>query len=151
MDLICKHANVFARNPKKPSQTSVVHPIITESAPPVKSRYYRVPVAWEKEINLQIQEMLDNDIIRPSSSPWNSPIILVKKKDGSMRFVCDFRGLNNVTKKDTYPLPHMRDVIDKMAGSRYWTTLDAASAYWSMPLREEDKEKTAFAAPRGEI
>ena len=149
VDLIQKHANVFARNPKKPSQTSVVHPIITGGAPPVKSRYYRVPVAWEGEINEQIQEMLDNGIIRPSSSPWNSPIILVKKKDGTTRFVCDFRGLNDVTKKDTYPLPHMRDVIDKMAGSKYWTTLDAASAYWSMPLREEDKEKTAFAAPRG--
>ena len=54
-----------------------------------------------------------------------------------------------MTKKDTYPLPHIRDVIDKMHGSTYWTTLDAASAYWSMPLREEDKEKTAFSAPRG--
>ena len=148
-NLVSKHANVFARNPKKPNQTSVIHPIITGDAPPVKSRYYRVPVAWEEEIGRQIQEMLDNEIIRPSASPWNSPIILVKKKDGSMRFVCDFRGLNDVTKKDTYPLPHIRDVIDKMHGSRYWTTLDAASAYWSMPLREEDKEKTAFAAPKG--
>ena len=149
VDVVRKHASVFAHNPKKPSQTSVIHPIVTGDAPPVKSRYYRVPVAWEGEINSQIQEMLDNEIIRPSSSPWNSPIILVKKKDNSMRFVCDFRGLNSVTKKDTYPLPHIRDVIDKMHGSKYWTTLDAASAYWSMPLREEDKEKTAFAAPRG--
>ena len=122
---------------------------MTDDALPVKSRYYRIPVAWEGEVSNQIQEMLDNGIIRPSSSPWNSPIILVKKKDGTMRFVCDFRGLNDVTKKDTYPLPHIRDVIDKMHGSKYWTTLDAASAYWSMPLREEDKEKTAFSAPRG--
>lgn len=148
-DLIRKYSNVFARNPKKPKQTSVIHPIVTGDALPVKSRYYRVPVAWEKEINQQVQEMLDNEIIRHSASPWNSPIILVKKKDDSMRFVCDFRGLNNVTKKDTYPLPHIRDVIDKMHRSKYWTTLDAASAYWSMPLKEEDKEKTAFATPRG--
>ena len=149
VEIIRKHSNVFARNPKKPSQTSVVHPIVTGNALPVKSRYYRVPISWEEEINIQVQEMIDNEIIRPSSSPWNSPIILAKKKDNTMRFVCDFRGLNNVTKKDTYPLPHMRDVIDKMHGSKYWTTLDAASAYWSMPLREEDKEKTAFSAPRG--
>ena len=95
--------------------------------------------------------MLENDIIRPSSSPWNAPVILVKKKDNSMRFVCDFRGLNDVTKKDTYPLPHIRDVLDKMHGAKYWTTLDAASAYWSIPLAEADKEKTAFSVPRGKF
>ena len=95
--------------------------------------------------------MLDNGIIRPSSSPWNAPVILVKKKDDSMRFVCDFRGLNDVTKKDSYPLPHIRDVIDKMEGAKFWTTLDAASAYWSMPVVEEDKEKTAFSVPRGKF
>ena len=66
-----------------------------------------------------------------------------------MRFVCDFRGLNDVTKKDNYPLPHIRDVVDKMEGSVFWTTLDAASAYWSMPLDEQDQEKTAFQVPRG--
>ena len=93
--------------------------------------------------------MLDNGIIRPSSSPWNSPTILVKKKDGSMRFVCDFHGLNDVTKKDSYPLPHIRDVIDRMHDSQFWTTLDAASAYWSMPVNELDKENTAFSVPRG--
>ena len=65
-----------------------------------------------------------------------------------MRFVCDFRGLNDVTKKDTYPLPHIRDVIDKMQGAIYWTTLNAASAYWSMPLAEADKEKATFSVLR---
>ena len=73
--------------------------------------------------------MLSNGIIRPSYSPWNAPVMLVKKKDNSTHFVCDFRGVNEVTKRDTYPLPHITDVIDKMAGSKYWSTLDAASAY----------------------
>ena len=91
--------------------------------------------------------MLDNEIIRPSSSRWSSPIILLKKKDNTTRFVCDFRGLNDVTKKDTYPLTHIKDVIDKMEGAKFWSTLDAASAYWSMPLSETDKEKTAFTVP----
>ena len=67
-----------------------------------------------------------------------------------MRFVCDFRGLNDV-KKDSYPLPHILDVLDAMKGTMYWSTLDAASAYWSMPLAEQDNEKTAFSVPRGKF
>ena len=137
---------------KKPSLVKdMQHHIITSEALPVNTKPHRIPHAWQDEVNKQIEEMLKNDIIRPSSSPWNSPIILVKKKDNSTRFVCDFRGLNDVTKKDSYPLPHIRDVLDKMQGSRYWTTLDAASAYWSMPLANQDKEKTAFAVPRGKF
>ena len=151
-NLIGEYDDIFAENPKKPKKSKLVeHPIITDDALPVKRKYKRIPLAWEDEVEQQIQEMIKNDIIRPSTSPWNAPLILVKKKDGSTRFVCDFRGLNDVTIKDTYPLPNVRDVLDSMHGSRYWTTLDAASAYWSMPLREEDKEKTAFSVPRGKF
>ena len=75
----------------------------------------------------------------------------MRKKDGSTRFVLDFRALNDATKKDTYPLPRIQDVIDKMGGSVYWTTLDAAAAYWSMPLAEDDKEKTAFSTRNGKF
>ena len=71
------------------------------------------------------------------------------QKDNSTRFVCNFWGVNEVTKKDTYPLPHIKDVIDKMVGSTFWCTLDAASAYWSIPLSKSDKEKTAFVFSRG--
>ena len=148
--LISNFVDIFAPNPKKPTLVkNMEHRIITTETQPVNRKPYRIPHAWHSEIDTQISEMLQNDIIRHSSSPWNAPVILVKKKDGSMRFVCDFRGLNDVTKKDSYPLPHIRDVIDKMYGARYWTTLDAASAYWSMPLAEDDKEKTAFSLPRG--
>ena len=148
--LVKKYEHLFTEDSKKPKQTRLVnHQIITEDALPVKSKYRWVPAAWDKEVEEQVREMLKNGIIRPSSSPWNSPIILVKKKDNSMRFVCDFRGLNNVTKKDTYPLPHIRDIIDKMQDAKYWSTLNAAGAYWSMPLNENDKEKTAFTVPRG--
>ena len=68
-----------------------------------------------------------------------------------MRFMCDFRELNDFTKKDTYPLPHICHVIDKMQGAKYRKTLDAASAYWSMPLTKADKEKTTFSVRRGKI
>ena len=144
--------DIFAADPKNPTLTNLAqHRIITNDALPVKQKPRRLPKAWENEVNQQVKEMLDKQIIRPSQSPWNSPILLVKKRDNTTRFVCDFRALNNVTKKDTYPLPHVRDVIDEMDGSQYWSTFDAAAAYWSIPLAEEDKEKTAFSVPRGKF
>ena len=150
--LITKYDKVFASNPLKPPMNSLMkHRIITNDALPVKSKPRRLPLAWKSEIDRQVQEMVDNEIIRPSKSPWNCAVILVKKKDNSNRFVCDFRSLNDVTKKDSYPLPHIKDVIDQMEGARFWSTLDAASAYWSIPLAEEDKEKTAFSVPRGKF
>ena len=152
MSLIVDSKDVFATNPRKPRKTHLLeHRIITNDALPVYHKPRRIPVAWEKEVDDQVSEMLRNGIIRPSYSPWNAPVMLVKKKDNATRFVCDFRGVNDVTKKDTYPLPHIKEVIDKMAGSQYWSTLDAASAYWSIPLSETDKEKTAFAVPRGKF
>ena len=151
-NLLKKHAHLFASNPKKPNQTSrVEHRILTGDSQPIYMKPRRVPMAWETDVNVQVEQMLQNGIIRPSCSPWNAPIILVDKKDSSKRFVCDYRGLNSVTKKDTYPLPHIHDVVDKMHGAVYWSSLDAASAYWAMPIREVDKEKTAFSVPRGKF
>ena len=108
----------------------------------------RIPKAWEQEVDQQMKEIVDNERIRPSTSPWNSPVILIKEKDNSTRLFCDFLALNDIPKKDSYLLPHIRGVIDKMESSKYWTTLDAASAYWWMPLAEEDKGKTAFSVSK---
>ena len=149
---ISKYSEIFASNSKKLTPVrNMTHRIITNDAQPVHLKPYRIPHAWDKEVSDQVQQMLDNGIIQPSSSPWNAPVILVKKKDDSTRFVCDFQGLNYVRKKDSYPLPRIRDVIDKMEGAQFWTTLDAASAYWSMPVAEEDKEQIAFSVPRGKF
>ena len=133
----------------KPKRTNVLkHKIVTENTLPQYRKPYKIPHAYEKEVDKQIKEMIENDIIRPSISPWNAPVMLVKKKDQSLRFVLDFRALNDVTKKDTYPLPLIQDLIDRMGGSVYWTKLDAASAYWSMPLEEDSKEKTSSSMSR---
>ena len=86
--------------------------------------------------------MLEHGIIRPSSSPWASRVILVRKKDQSFRFAVDYRSLNDVTKRDSYPLPDVKDILDKLNGCEYYSTLDGASAYWSIPISEEDREKT---------
>ena len=93
--------------------------------------------------------MLKKGVIKPASGPWASPIVLVRKKDGSVRFCVDYRRLNAITRKDAYPIPRIDDTIDTLAGSRYFTTLDLASGYWQVPMAEEHKEKTAFAAHCG--
>ena len=92
--------------------------------------------------------MIGNGIARPSSSPWGSNVILVKKRDGSTRFVIDYRQLNDLTIKDSYPMPNLRDVVDKMSGSLYFSKMDMTSVYWAVPIREEDREKTVFMTPR---
>ena len=100
--LLSEYSDVFAADPKKPSQTDLVdHKITVSTRTPIYMKRRRVPLAWEKEVDDQVQEMFKNNIIRKSSSPWNAPILLVKKKDQTIRFVCDFRALNEVMKKDT--------------------------------------------------
>ena len=99
----------------------------------------------------QVGEMLENNIIKPSNSPWSSPIVLVRKKDGTWRFCIDFRKLNDVMVKDAFriPLPQVADLMDNLAGHQYFSTPDLASAYWQVPVDESSQEKTAFVIPGG--
>ena len=115
----------------------------------MRAKYGRVSPQAEQEINNQIHQMLDNGIIRPSSSPWASRVILVQNEDGTTRFAIDYRALNDLTKKDSYPIHEMKDILGKLHGSEFFSTLDGASAYWSIPIAEEVIEKTAFVSPRG--
>ena len=84
--------------------------------------------------------MLQMGVIEPSAGEWASPIILVPKKDGSMRFCADYRALNEVTIKDVYPIPRIDDILEMLSGSEYFCTLDLASCYWQVPLAREDRE-----------
>ena len=93
--------------------------------------------------------MQEGGIIRPSQSEWASPVILVRKKNGSHRFYIDYRQLNSVTKPDRFPLPRIDDLLDQFAESKFFTTLDLASGYWQIRVHPKSREKTAFITPQG--
>ena len=127
----------------------VFHSIETGEAAPIRRGPYPVPPARQGKIMAALKEMQDGGIVEPSQSPWSSGVVLVPKKDGSTRFCVDYRPLNAVTKKDAHPLPHIQEVVQSMGGNEWYCTLDLKSGYWQIPLRKEDREKTAFAVPGG--
>lgn len=141
---------LFALNPKRPGNTEAfTHSIDVEEHPPIYSRPYRVSPTEAKQMNEEISSMLEADIISPSTSPWSAPVILVPKKDGSLRFCVDYRKLNNITKRDVYPLPRIDDTIEALNGMKYFSALDLASGYWQIPVDKRDREKTAFSTRMG--
>ena len=130
--------------------TNVVqHKIDTGNSRPIRQYPRRLPFAYREETSKQVAEMLDQGVIQASSSPWASPIVLVKKKDGTFRFCIDYRKLNEVTKKDAHPLPRIDDLLDALQGSQMFSTLDLRSGYWQVSVDPKDREKTAFVTPDG--
>lgn len=148
--LLAKHKACFDSCTTTLSQTSAaVHRIETDGSRVIRRRPYRVSQSEREIIEKEVNEMLSRNIIRPSSSSWASPVVLVKKKDGSVRFCIDYRALNKITRKDVYPMPRIDDALDTLQGANYFSSLDLRSGYWQIPMNEADKEKTAFATPDG--
>ena len=108
-----------------------------------------MPFAVREEVARQLRKMQEAHIIQPSTSPWASPVVMVRKKDGSHRFCVDYQRLNAVTKADTYPLPRIDDLLDQLGQCKYFSTLDLASGYWQIKVATESQEKTAFVTPQG--
>ena len=123
--------------------------ITTGDHTPVRQPARRMPFSLRSDVDRMVGEMLAQGVIEPSSSPWASPVVLVKKKDGGVRFCVDYRRLNHVTKLDEFPLPRIDDTLDLLAGARYFTTLDLASGYWQVAMDPSSQEKTAFATYSG--
>lgn len=153
LDVLSKHSQVFDFSQTDTTSqiptSRIRHRINTGSAHPIRQKPYRVSPTERKIIGEQVQEMLHKGIIQESASPWAAPVILVKKKDGSWRFCVDYRRLNNVTKKDVYPLPRIDDALDCLHSASYFSSVDLRSGYWQIPMHAEDKEKTAFVTPDG--
>lgn len=144
------YADVFAEPSGLPPDRGVEHVVpLVPGAQPEFKRMYRLAPAELKEVNRQVTDLLKRQLIEPSTSPWGSPILFVKKKDGSLRMVVDYRALNKLTVKNRYPLPRIDDLFDKLHGAKYFSSLDAASGFHQILLKEEDRPKTAFRTPFG--
>lgn len=147
-----KHRSIFATNLQELGQAKTQpHRIETGDAFPIRQRFYRQSPQTNAEMNRQLQEMLDSDIIEESDSMWQSPVVMVKKKNGQLRFAVDYRKLNAVTKQFTFPLPRLEDVFDTIGTTqaKFFSTLDLASGFWQIPMDEETKHKSAFVTPTG--
>lgn len=145
--LILEYKDLFSSDSNDVGHTSLTqHRINTGNHLPIRQHPRRLPFSKRTDVRNMLLEMQEKDVIEPSTSPWSSPIVLVKKKDGSMRFCVDYRKLNEVTKKDSYPLPRIDDTLDALTGHTWFSTLDLKSGYWQVEVHPEDREKTAFTA-----
>ncbi|RZB46805.1 Transposon Ty3-I Gag-Pol polyprotein [Glycine soja] len=111
---------------------------------PVSIAPYRMSPMELAEVKAQVQDLLSKQFVRPSASPWGAPVLLVKKKDGSMRMCVDYRQLNKVTIKNKYPLPRIDDLIDQLRGATVFSKIDLRSGYHQIRVKKEDIPKTAF-------
>lgn len=121
---------------------------LSDETPIVRSPY-RLAAAEREVVKKMIAELLRNNIIRESESPYASPITLVTKKNGQHRMCVDFRALNNITVKDRYPIPRIDDQIDALANAKWFSSLDMTSGFYQIPIAEDSIEKTGFVTPDG--
>jgi hypothetical protein len=116
-----------------------------------RQRLKRLSPAERAELNRQLKDAVEVGLIRPNYSEFGSPILFVRKADGSLRLCIDYRGLNEVTRKYAYPLPRVDDTLDELKDGNFYTHLDLASGFWQVRVRDKDIDKTAFQTPNGLI
>ena len=144
-DLILEFHDIFSLDDFEIGETEAAEHEIKLSDPTAfKERFRRIPPPLIQEVKNHIKEMLDARVITPSESPWCNAVVLVRKKDGSLRFCIDFRRLNSMTIKDCYALPRIDETLDSLQGSSYFSSLDLKSGFWQIPMAGESRQKTAF-------
>ncbi|GFX53705.1 transposon Tf2-9 polyprotein [Trichonephila clavipes] len=137
--------------PKKTEMTNVSMRIILKDDIPVYQPARRLSFSENQDVNKQIDEWLEQGIVRPSSSEYANPIVLVKKKDGTIRLCVDYRKLNRKLVKDRFPLPLIEDVLDKLQGAKVYTTLDLKNGFFHVDVIENCKHLTSFVVPDGQF
>ena len=149
-EVLLKYYELF-NGPAKFGSTNILeHEIITEEVPPIKMRSRPLNPHYAADLRRQLDEWLEEGIIAPSNSPWAFPCVPVKKKNSEkFRWCIDYRKLNDITKKDSYPLPSIADNLARLGRSKVFSTLDGRGAYHVVRIAEKDREKTAFSTPFG--
>ncbi len=148
-NILWKHGKLF--DTRTPSKIDIIlkNAIDTGQHRPIHTAPYRKSNKDQETLNTETQKLLEKGIIEHSTSPWSSPVVLVKKKDGTTRFCVDYRRLNQITTKDAFPLPRIDDIYDQLAGATYFTKFDFKSGYFQVPLDKVDRPKTAFSTRDG--
>ena len=145
--LLKEFSDVFSNIPSRTN--TAVHSIDTGQANPICSGPYRIPRSLIDAVDKELDQMLEMGIVRPSTSPWASPVVIVPKPDGNIRFCIDYRKLNRVTKMDAYPMPRTDQMLEKIAKAKFISTIDLTKGYWQIPLDDEAIPKSAFITPQG--
>ena len=148
--LLYKYRSVFAEDEQELGcATGVEHEIHLTSDVPIRLPYRHIPPKCMTEVKAHVKGLLEQGVIEESVSPYAAPIVLVRKKDKSLRLCVDYRKLNEITVKDAFPLPRVQDTLDALAGAQYFSSFDLAAGYHQIKVRAEDRAKTAFVTPFG--
>lgn len=144
-----EHADCFPKEGEVGFSDLVQHTIPTTDDAPVSQPYRRIPPQQLMEVKSHIHTLLEQGVIKPTHSPYASPIVLARKKDGTLRMCVDYRRLNAKTVRDSFPLPRIEETLDSLKGAKFFSTMDLASGYNQIAVHETDKHKTAFITPFG--
>ncbi|CAM5170975.1 unnamed protein product [Natator depressus] len=128
----------------QPGLNLIVHWVETGLHPPIRCSFFRVTGKTAQDLEREVSGMLALGVIQPSFSPWASPVVLVPKKDGLIRFCVNYQKLNAITISDAYPIPRPDELLDKLGGARYFTIMDLTKSYWQVPLDADARLKSAF-------
>ena len=143
--MLMEHHNIFSLEPNEIGCTDAAeHVIELLDMEPFKERFHHIAPPLVEEVWEHLQEMLDQGAICPSQSPWCNAVVLVRKKDGGLRFCIDFRRLNSQTKKDSYPLPWMQETMESKVGAWFFSTMDLKSGFWQVKMAKDSQQYTAF-------
>ena len=145
--LLCEYHDIFSLEKHDMGHTNATkHKIVLKDpdTPPFKERFWWIPPPQLDEVREHLKLMLDAGVVRLSNSPWCNAVVLVRKKDRSLRFCNDFRRLNALTVKDSHPLPHFCETLESLAGAAHYSTFDLNLGFWQVPMDDASKQYTAF-------